>query len=337
PKTHFTIGIYDDVTHLSLDWDSSFRIDEPGVISGVFYGLGSDGTVGANKNSIKIIGENTDNFAQAYFVYDSKKAGAVTISHLRFGPNPIRSTYLIQDANFVACHQFSFLERYDVLRLAAQGATFLLNSPYSAETVWDYLPRTMQETIIDKELHFFVVDAVKVARETKMGRRINTILQTCFFALSGILPRDKAIEEIKTAIEKTYSKRGAAIIQSNFAAVDMALSHLAEVSVPSVASSNFERRPIVPEYAPEFVQSVTARMIEGVGDLLPVSALPADGTYMSGTTQYEKRNIADEIPVWDTDLCIQCGKCVFVCPHAVIRQKVFDPETLEIAPAAFKS
>ncbi|GAB4280376.1 MAG: pyruvate:ferredoxin (flavodoxin) oxidoreductase [Candidatus Promineifilaceae bacterium] len=337
PKNHFTIGIKDDVTHTSLEWDKSFNIEPNDVVRAVFYGLGSDGTVGANKNSIKIIGEDTDNYAQGYFVYDSKKAGSVTVSHLRFGPRPIRSTYLISSANFVGVHQFSFLERYDVLRLAAPGATFLLNSPYSAEDVWDHLPRSVQEAIIDKNLKFYVVDGYQVAKETGMGRRINTIMQTCFFALSGVLPKDEAINAIKKAIEKTYSKRGQQVVEQNFAAVDAALSHLYEVTVPEQPTSTFERPPIVPEYAPEFIKSVTARIIEGLGDELPVSAMPADGTYPTGTTKWEKRNIATEIPVWDPDICIQCGKCALVCPHGVIRMKVFDSALLENAPETFKS
>jgi pyruvate-ferredoxin/flavodoxin oxidoreductase len=337
PKKHFTVGIVDDVSHSSLEWDGGFNIEPDDVVRAVFYGLGSDGTVGANKNSIKIIGEDTPNYAQGHFVYDSKKAGSVTVSHLRFGPRPIHSTYQIQSANFVACHQFSFLERYDVLRLAAPGATFLLNSPYGPEETWGRLPRSMQETIIDKKLRFYVVDGYQVAAEAGMGGRINTVMQTCFFALSGVLPTDEAIEAIKQAIEKTYGKRGEAIVEQNFAAVDAALSHLEEVTVPDKATSDFERPPIVPEYAPEFVQSVTARMIEGIGDTLPVSALPMDGTYPSGTTKWEKRNIATEIPVWDPDICIQCGKCVFVCPHSVIRMKLYDKELLADAPPTFKS
>ncbi|MFT5194062.1 MAG: pyruvate-ferredoxin/flavodoxin oxidoreductase [Cellvibrionaceae bacterium] len=343
PKNHFTIGINDDVTHTSLSVDPSFRITKPDEVQAVFYGLGSDGTVGANKNSIKIIGENTPNFAQAYFVYDSKKAGAVTVSHLRFGPRPIHSTYLVDQADFIGCHQFGFLERYDVLRLAAEGATFLLNSPYGPDEVWEYLPRSMQATIIDKNLEFYVIDAVTVAQDSGMGRRINTIMQTCFFALFRVLPKDEAIEAIKSSIEKSYIKRGQAVIDQNFAAVDAALSHLQKVTIPAVPSSNFERPPVVPGFAPEFVQSVTARIIEGLGDSLPVSMLPADGTYPTGTTQYEKRNISDEIPVWDPDICIQCGKCAFVCPHSVIRMKLVDqaeiaqaPESLKHSPARYK-
>lgn len=337
PKKHFTIGIVDDVTHTSLEWDAEFNIEPDSVVRAVFYGLGSDGTVGANKNSIKIIGEDTDNFAQGYFVYDSKKAGAVTVSHLRFGPRPVRLTNLIQTAGFVACHQFSFLERYDVLELAAPGAIFLLNSPYGPDETWDHLPLNVQKTIINRRLKFYVVDGYEVARETRMGQRINTIMQTCFFALSGVLPREEAIAAIKYAIEKTYSKRGEAVVEANYAAVDAALSRLFEVKVPAAATSTFERPPIVSEKAPEFVQTVTARMMARQGDLLPVSAMPIDGTYPTATTQWEKRNIATEVPVWDPEICIQCGKCVFVCPHAVVRQKIYDPALLADAPETFKS
>mgnify|MGYP001489802136 FL=1 len=337
PKNNFTVGIVDDVTHTSLEWDKSFDIESSDVVRAVFYGLGSDGTVGANKNSIKIIGEDTENYAQGFFVYDSKKAGSVTTSHLRFGPRPINATYLVHSASFVACHQFSFLERYDVLRLARRGATFLLNSPYGPDEVWDKLPRSMQETIIDKKLRFYVVDGYSVARETGMGNRINTIMQTCFFAISDVLPTDEAIAAIKYAIKKTYSKRGEAVVQANYNAVDTALAHLHLVQVPAEASSDFERPPIVPEYAPEFVQSVTARIIEGLGDELPVSAMPVDGTYPTGTTKWEKRNITTEIPVWDPDICIQCGKCSMVCPHGVIRMKIYDQALLADAPPTFKS
>ncbi len=337
PKRHFTIGIHDDVTHTSLPWEADFNIEPDDVVRAVFYGLGADGTVGANKNSIKIIGEDTDNYAQGYFVYDSKKSGAVTVSHLRFGPKPIRLTNLIQSAGFVACHQFNFLERYDVLNLAAPGATFLLNSPHGPEEVWDHLPRSVQQVIIDRRLHFYVVDGYRVAREAKMGQRINTIMQVCFFALSGVLPKDEAIAAIKHAIEKSYSKRGEAIIQANFEAVDAALSHLYKVEVPAVADSTFERPPIVSDTAPEFVRKITARMMERQGDLLPVSAMPIDGTYPTATAQWEKRNIATEIPVWDPEVCIQCGKCVLVCPHAVIREKIYDSTLLSGAPATFKS
>jgi pyruvate-ferredoxin/flavodoxin oxidoreductase len=343
PKNHFTIGINDDVTFTSLDYDESFSTEGDDVVRAVFYGLGSDGTVGANKNSIKIIGEYTENFAQGHFVYDSKKAGAVTVSHLRFGPRKITSTYQIEKANFIACHQFNFLERYDMLRLADRGATFLLNSPYDADEVWDQLPRTAQETIIAKGLRFYVVDAYKLAGEVRLGRRINTIMQTCFFSLmeqvtgEPLLSSKDAVAKIKMAIEKSYSKRGQAIVDMNFAAVDAAVANLYEVAVPLTVTSVTERIPAVPAYAPEFVQSVTARMIERIGDSLPVSAMPVDGTYPTGTTQYEKRNIAQEIPVWDADICIQCGKCALVCPHQVIRMKLFDAEAVEVAPESFKS
>ena len=337
PKNHFTVGIYDDVTHTSLDYDPAFSTEEPGTVRALFYGLGADGTVGANKNSIKIIGEDTDNYAQGYFVYDSKKSGSVTISHLRFGPKPIRSTYLISQASFVACHQFSFLERLNVLKEAAPGATFLLNSPYGPQEVWDHLPRTAQREIIEKRLRFFVIDGYTVAKETGMGGRINTIMQTCFFAISGVLPRDEAIAAIKHAIEKTYGKRGEAIVKKNFAAVDAALDHLHEVQVPDRVTSTLDLRPPVPDEAPDFVQTTLARIIAGEGDAVPVSAMPVDGTFPTGTTQYEKRNIALEIPVWDEAICIQCGKCVLVCPHAVIRAKVYSPELLAGAPATFRS
>ena len=342
-KNHFTVGIDDDVTHTSLPFDETFSTEPDDVVRAVFFGLGSDGTVGANKNSIKIIGENTPNYAQGYFVLDSKKSGSVTVSHLRFGPRPIHSTYLINTANFVACHQFGFLERFDMLKLAQPGATFLLNSPYGPEEVWDHLPQETQRALIEKNMRFFVVDAYAVAEETNMGRRINTVMQTCFFALieratsTPLLSRERAIAEIKEAIAKTYGKRGEAIVEQNYAAVDASLSHLYEVEVPAQISSNFTRPATVPVYAPEFIQTVTAPMMAGLGDLLPVSALPVDGTYPTGTTQWEKRNIATEVPVWDPEICIQCGKCAFVCPHAVIRLKVYDPTNLENAPAGFKS
>jgi pyruvate-ferredoxin/flavodoxin oxidoreductase len=337
PKNHFTVGIRDDVTHTSLDWDPAFSTEAPDGVRAIFFGLGADGTVGANKNSIKIIGEATANHAQGYFVYDSKKSGSVTVSHLRFGPRPIRATYLIDRATFVACHQFAFLERLDVLQAAEPGATFLLNSPHGPEEVWDHLPRSTQEQILAKRLRFFVIDGYRVARETGMGGRVNTIMQTCFFAISGVLPRAEAIAAIKHAIEKTYGKRGEAVVQKNFAAVDSTLDQLHEVRVPTQVTSAFDRRPPVPAEAPEFVQKVTAPMIAGAGDLLPVSALPPDGTYPSGTTRWEKRNIALEIPVWDTQLCIQCGKCVLVCPHSVIRAKVVPAEALAGAPPTFKT
>ncbi len=336
PKNHFTVGIIDDVTHTSIDYDPDFIIEPDDVTRAVFWGLGSDGTVSANKNSIKIIGEETPYYAQGYFVYDSKKAGARTIYHLRFGPRPIHSTYLIQKANFVAVHQFGFLERYKVLENAEEGATFLLNAPYGPDEVWDHLPREVQEQIIEKKLKFYVIDAYKVAKEVGLGVRINTIMQTCFFAISGILPVDEAITRIKEAIRKTYGKRGEAVVQMNYAAVDAALAHLHEVPVPDRVTSTISMPPPVPPEAPQFVQEVTAKMIAGEGDLLPVSALPDDGTWPSGTTQWEKRNIALEVPVWEPDICIQCGKCVLVCPHAVIRAKVVDEADLAGAPANFK-
>jgi pyruvate-ferredoxin/flavodoxin oxidoreductase len=337
PRAHFTIGIQDDVTHTSLAYDPSFSTEDPATVRAIFYGLGSDGTVGANKNSIKIIGEETDNYAQGYFVYDSKKSGSVTISHLRFGPHPIRSTYLISRATFVACHQFMFLERFDVLREAEPGAVFLVNSPYDADAVWDHFPRTVQRQIIDKHMRVFVIDGNRVAREAGMGGRVNTVMQACFFAISGVLPRDEAIAAIKHAIEKTYGARGEAVVQRNWDAVDAALEHLCQVAVPETVTSDADLRPPVPAEAPDFVQAVTAQMIAGKGDMLPVSALPADGTYPTGTAQWEKRDIAVEIPTWDEALCIQCGKCVLVCPHAVIRAKVYAPALLEEAPSAFKS
>ena len=337
PKNHFTVGIYDDVTNTSIDYDPSFSIESENTVRAVFFGLGSDGTVGANKNSIKIIGEETENFAQGYFVYDSKKSGAKTISHLRFGPQEIHAPYLIQQANFVACHQFAFLEQIDMLRYAMPGAVFLLNSIYGPDEVWDHLPHEVQEAIIEKNLEFYVIDAYKVAEQTGMGVRINTIMQTCFFAISGVLPKDQAIKAIKEAIKKTYGKRGEAVVKKNYAAVDQALAHLYKVDYPKEVTSKISRRPPVPPESPEFVRDVLGKIIEGKGDSLPVSAFPADGTYPSGTTQWEKRNITLHIPVWEPDICIQCGKCVFVCPHAVIRQKVFDPALLENAPETFKT
>ncbi len=337
PKNHFTVGILDDVTHTSIDYDPEFDVEPKNVVRAMFWGLGADGTVGANKNSIKIIGEETPNYAQGYFVYDSKKSGARTISHLRFGPQPIQSTYLIHKANFVACHQFGFLEQYDVLANAAPGATFLLNTPYPPAEVWDRLPRKVQRQIITKKLKFYAIDAYSVARDTGMDTRINTIMQTCFFAISGVLPRDEAIAEIKKAIKKTYGKRGEAVVKKNFEAVDQTLAHLHEIQVPEAATSALDMPPVVPAEAPEFVQNVTARIIAGEGDLLPVSALPVDGTFPTGTTQWEKRNIALDVPVWEPDLCIQCGKCVLVCPHAVIRSKIYAESDLVGAPETFKS
>ncbi len=339
PKAHFTIGINDDVTHTSLSYDPNFSIANEKTVRCVFFGLGADGTVGANKNSIKIIGEETDNHAQGYFVYDSRKSGSLTISHLRFGPEPIRAPYLIQngDANFVACHQFTFLEKYDVLKYAKEGAVFLLNSIHKAEEVWDQLPAEVQAVIIEKKLRFYVIDAYEVAHQTGMGGRINTIMQTCFFAISGVLPRDEAIEQIKYSIKKTYGKRGEAVVQRNFDAVDSTLANLHEVKVPATVTSAIRRPKAVADEAPDFVKDVLGMMIAYNGDDVPVSAMPIDGTFPTGTTKWEKRNIALEIPVWEPDLCIQCGKCAFVCPHAVIRQKVYDPSYLENAPETFKS
>lgn len=336
-KKHFTVGIVDDVTHTSIDYDPQFSTEDADTVRALFFGLGADGTVGANKNSIKIIGEDTDLYAQGYFVYDSKKSGSMTTSHLRFGPQPIRSSYLITRANFVACHQFSFLERIDVLQQAETGATFLLNSAYGPDTVWERLPRTLQREIISRKLKFFVIDAYSVARETGMGGRINTIMQTCFFAISNVLPREQAITAIKSAIRKTYGRRGPVVVEKNFAAVDSTLANLFEVKVPAEVSSGFDLQPPVPANAPEFVQNVIGPIIQGNGDCLPVSMMPVDGTFPAGTAQWEKRNIALEIPAWDKELCIQCGKCVLVCPHAVIRAKVFDADKLAGAPETFLS
>ncbi len=337
PKVHFTVGIEDDVTHLSISYDKSFDIEGSDVVRALFYGLGSDGTVGANKNSIKIIGEDTPNYAQGYFFYDSKKAGTVTTSHLRFGPRPIRHSCLVSSANFVACHQFNFIEKLNVLEKAAPGAVFLLNSIYGPTEVWDHLPRSMQQELIDKKIKFYVIDAYKVAADTGMGGRINTIMQTCFFAISNVLPREEAIEAIKYAIKKTYGKRGETVVQQNYAAVDQTLANLFEVTVPATATSAIELPPVVPDYAPEFIKNTTAPIMAFKGDQLPVSAMPVDGTFPTGTTQWEKRNIALEIPVWDPDVCIQCGKCSLVCPHAVIRMKFYPSQLLEKAPATFKS
>jgi pyruvate-ferredoxin/flavodoxin oxidoreductase len=337
PKKRFTVGIIDDVTHMSLDYDPEFSTEKENVFRGVFFGLGADGTVGANKNSIKIIGEGTNNYSQGYFVYDSRKAGTVTISHLRFGENPIHSEYLVSKANFVACHQWVFLEKYDMLEYAIEGATFLLNSPYGPDEVWDKMPMEVQEQIIKKKLKFYVIDAYDVAKKTGMGARVNTIMQTCFFALSNVLPKEEAINAIKNAIKKTYGGRGEHVVQMNYNAVDQALANLHEVKYPNKVTSKIKRPPIVPDEAPEFVKKFTAEIIAGRGDKLPVSMFPVDGTFPTGTTQWEKRNIALEIPVWDPDICIQCGKCAIVCPHAAIRTKVYEPKYLEQAPPTFKS
>ena len=337
PKNHFTIGIVDDVTHLSLAYDEAFSTEPEDVATSVFYGLGSDGTVGANKNSIKIIGRETDLFVQGYFVYDSKKAGAITVSHLRVSPRPIQSAYLVQHARFVACHQFEFLDRLDVLAHAADDATFLLNAPGPAESVWDRLPREVQQQILDKRLRFFSIDAAAVARESQMGGRINTIMQTCFFAISGVLPREEALGHIKKAIEKTYGKRGPEVVKRNWAAVDRTLANLHEITVPLTVTSPRRRPPLISADAPDFVQRVTAVLLAGHGDRLPVSAFPVDGTWPVGTAKWEKRNIGLEIPVWDERVCIQCNQCALVCPHAAIRAKVYDPALLDEAPTTFKS
>jgi len=336
PKRRFTVGIVDDVTGLSLKVDARFSVEPERSVRAVFYGLGADGTVGANKNSIKIIGEETPNWGQGYFVYDSKKSGAVTISHLRFGPTPFEAPYLISDASFVACHQYSFLDRLDVLEYAAPGATFLLNSPHGPDEVWDELPFEVQQTIVDKQLRVYVIDAYAVAKSAGLGTRINTIMQTCFFAISGVLPRAEAIAQIKRAIEKTYKKRGQAVVQRNFDAVDATLAHLHELAVPAAASARRHVPPIVSDAAPDFVKRVTALMLANHGDRLPVSAFPIDGTWPVGTAKWEKRNIATEIPVWDAALCIQCNKCALVCPHAAIRVKVYDASRLASAPPTFK-
>lgn len=338
PKNHFTVGITDDVSNTSLPVDSSFAIEPEETVRCVFFGLGSDGTVGANKNSIKIIGEETDNFAQGYFVYDSKKSGTVTTSHLRFGPKPIQSPYLIEanQASFVACHQFNFLEKFEMLKYAKPGGVFLLNSLFGPDKIWDQLPVEVQQQIVYKKLKFYVINGYDVAEKTGMGARMNTIMQTAFFAISGILPGDQAIAEIKHAIEKTYGKRGEAVVKKNFAAVDETIQNLFEVKVPATVTSKTSRRRPVPAAAPEFVQNVIAPMLLFDGDELPVSAMPIDGTFPTGTTQWEKRNIALDIPVWESDLCIQCGKCIMVCPHAVIRQKIYDDKLLAGAPATFK-
>ncbi|NTV45465.1 MAG: pyruvate:ferredoxin (flavodoxin) oxidoreductase [Chlorobiales bacterium] len=337
PKNHFTIGINDDVTHSSIDYDPEFSIEPDHVVRALFYGLGSDGTVGANKNSIKIIGENTDNFAQGYFVYDSKKAGSVTTSHLRFGPKPIRSTYLISRANFIGCHSWLFLENYDILKNLVPGGTLLINSHHGPERVWEHMPKKVQEALIAKKARVYVIDGYEVANNSGMGRRINTVMQVCFFAISGVLPREEAIEKIKDAIRHTYGKKGEEVVRMNINAVDNALSHLHEVRIPETATSTIEMRPVISGEAPDFVCNVLAKIISGDGDSLPVSALPDDGTYPVATAQYEKRNLSEKIPVWDPEVCIQCGKCAFVCPHSVIRMKVYDKQTLERAPEAFKT
>ncbi|HEY7575239.1 MAG TPA: pyruvate:ferredoxin (flavodoxin) oxidoreductase, partial [Thermoanaerobaculia bacterium] len=337
PRNHFTVGITDDVTRTSLSWDAELDIEPPDVRRSVFYGLGSDGTVGANRNSIKILGEESEGFAQGYFVYDSKKAGAVTVSHLRFGPRPIRSAYLVRGAHFVACHQFELLRRDDILETALEGAAFLLNTPHGREEIWDRLPREVQEQIVRKRIRLFVIDAHRIAREAGLKGRINTILQTCFFAIERPIPPEVATARIKRAAEETYGKKGPEMLRRNFAAIDAALAGLSEVPVPSEATATARRPPAVPPEAPDFVQRVTAVMMAGQGDRLPVSAFPVDGTWPTGTTRWEKRNLAAEIPVWDPAICIQCNKCALVCPHAAIRAGVFEPALLDGAPSTFKS
>ena len=336
-KNHFTVGIVDDVTHTSLEVPKDFDIEADDVVRTVFYGLGADGTVSANKNSIKIIGETTDNYVQGYFVYDSKKAGAMTISHLRFGPRPIRSTYLIKKASFVACHQPQFIEQINVLELAAPGAVFLLNTHHGPDDVWANIPVELQQTIIDKQIQFYIIDAYDVAKATGMGLRINTVMQACFFAISGILPQREAIAKIKDAIAKTYGSRGKEVVTKNNAAVDASVAHLHRVAYPDTTVGDNHMREIVPEAAPDFVKKVAAVMMAGKGDLLPVSAFPVDGTWPVGTTKWERRNIALDIPIWDKELCTQCNLCAFVCPHAAIRIKSYAPAALVGAPDGFKS
>jgi pyruvate-ferredoxin/flavodoxin oxidoreductase len=338
-KNHFTIGIDDDVTFTSLTFDPSFNIENDDVTRALFYGLGSDGTVSANKNSIKIIGENTDLYCQGYFVYDSKKSGSQTVSHLRFGSEPIHAPYLIQSANFIACHEFSLIRKVEVLRYAARDAVFLLNSPHSADSIWDQLPQPVQETIQNLGIHFYTIDASGVARKTGMGKRINTIMQACFFALSGVLPPDEAIEQIKKAIEKSYRAKGQAVVDKNFTAVDSAVDHLRKIEIPEQGEKLLVQPldAIVPSHAPKFVREVTAAMLRGHGDDLPVSKLPIDGTYPSATTKWEKSNVSARVPAWESDLCIQCGNCSFVCPHGVIRSKFYHESELNGAPETFES
>ncbi|MGE5682520.1 MAG: pyruvate:ferredoxin (flavodoxin) oxidoreductase [Bacillota bacterium] len=336
PKNHFTIGINDDVTFTSLEYDANFTTEGSDVFRALFYGLGADGTVGANKNTIKIIGEETENYAQGYFVYDSKKSGSTTVSHLRFGKKPIKSSYLVQKANFIGVHQFNFFEKFDILQYIVPNGTLLLNSPYTKEEVWNKLPRTVQEQVIAKKLNFYVIDGYDVAKKTGMGTRINTIMQTCFFAISGVLPREEAIEQIKKAIKKTYGKKGDEIVKKNFEAVDETLAHLHKIEVPGCADGNIELPPTVSDKAPDYVKNVLAKIMEGNGDNVKVSEMPIDGTFPTATTKWEKRNIALEVPVWDSEICIQCGKCPLVCPHAAIRSKVYDKSLLADAPKTFK-
>jgi len=338
PKNHFTIGIIDDVSFTSLDWDEEFSTENADVHTMMFWGLGADGTVGANKNSIKIIGKATDNFAQGYFVYDSKKSGSYTVSHLRFSKSPIRSTYVVQKAGFLACHNFSFLERYDMLRALKPGGIFLLNSPYSAAEVWDHIPREVQEQIIAKQAKFYVIDGNAIAREVGLGGRINIIMQAAFFKISGVLPEEKAMDMIQAAVEDTYGIKGAKVVEANVRAAEIGVGRIEQVNYPQQVTSAITMRPPVPAHAPEFVKKVTAEIIALRGDQLPVSALPVDGTFPTATTQYEKRNIATEVPVWDPDACIQCNQCSFICPHATIRMKVYDAQYANgSSPATFKS
>jgi len=336
PKNSFTIGIEDDVTYTSLYWDKDFSLEKQHLFRGLFFGLGADGTVSANKNTIKIIGEVTDKNVQGYFVYDSKKSGSLTVSHLRFSERPIYSTYLINSANFIACHHFNYLKKYDVLKDAEDGATFLLNAPYPTEEVWQELPKKIQEEIIHKKLKFYVINASKVAKETGMGSRINSILQTCFFAISNVMPKEEAIQYIKNAIKKTYGRKGEDVVNKNFRAVDMTIENLFHIDYPNFEVGKKTIEPPINGEAPDFIQNVLGKIIAGEGDELPVSAFPVDGTYPTGTTKWEKRNIADQVPVWDPELCSQCGKCFFVCPHAAIRVKVYDREKLTDAPSFFK-
>ncbi len=336
PKDHFTIGIHDDVSHTSLDYDASFSTEPDSVVRALFYGLGADGTVGANKNSIKIIGENTDNYAQGYFVYDSKKSGAMTVSHLRFGPQPIHSSYLVSKANFIACHQWIFLERYDMLSALVPGGVFLVNSPFAKDEVWDHLPREVQSQLIAKKAKLYAIDAYKVAQDAGMGSRMNTIMQVCFFAISKVLRGEEAIEAIRESIRHTYGRKGEEVVQKNMRAVDETLAHLFEVKIPETITSTTEIPAAFPG-APKFEHDVLGTIYAGRGDELPVSAFSCDGTFPTGTAKWEKRNLALEIPAWDSKICIQCGKCAMVCPHAVIRIKVYDSKNLEHAPATFKS
>ncbi|MDO5565169.1 MAG: pyruvate:ferredoxin (flavodoxin) oxidoreductase, partial [Planctomycetia bacterium] len=340
PKRQFTVGIKDDVTNLSLDYDPKFSTEKSDVVRCMFYGLGSDGTVGANKNSTKIVGEYTPQYSQGYFEYDSKKAGSVTVSHLRFSPRPIKGSYLVYSANFVACHQFVFTEKVEMLANIVEGGTFLLNSPYSKDEVWAHLPVELQQEIIDKKLKFYVIDAVKVAKAAGMGGRINTVMQACFFKLAGFMPETEAIEHIKASIKKTYSKKGEAIVQKNFAAVDASLAALEEVAVPSATQGDFHRQSgIVGQTDSAFVKNVLGEIMANRGNQLPVSAFTEspDGTFPTGTTKFEKRSIAIDIPIWDPSLCIQCGNCSLVCSHAAIRMKIYDPASLAGAPAEFAS